>query len=190
VKNVTAFERKQAITREHLRADARVLEVGCGTGSLALALSASAGHIHALDLSTEMLRIASRKQQDQGVSNVTFQQGTLDGPAPFAPETFDCVLAFSILHLVRDRPKVLSNLWQLLKPGGAFISSNACLGDSWIPYVPIISVARWLGKAPVVHSYDRSTILREMQEAGFTHMEEREVGAEKIVAFIVARKPG
>lgn len=85
---------------------------------------------------------------------------------------------------------ILSNIFGPLKPGGSFISSNACLGDSWIPYGPLISVARWLGKAPVVHSYDRSTIVREMQEAGFTQIQERDVGAEKIVAFIVARKPG
>jgi len=190
VKDVSAFERKQAITREHLRSDAKVLEIGCGTGSLALALSGFAGHIHALDFSSEMVRIASQKQQAQGVSNVTFQQGTLDGAAPFASSTFDCALAFSILHLVANRQHVLRNVWELLKPGGSLISSNVCLSDSWIPYRPLIRVAHWLGQAPVVHSYDRETIMRELREAGFTQVQEHDVGAEKIVAFIVAKKPG
>jgi arsenite methyltransferase len=190
VKNVTAFERKQAITREHLRPDSHMLEIGCGTGSLALKLAASAGHIQGLDVSAEMVRIAQGKQQAQGVRNVTFQQGTLDGVVPFDLETFDSVLAFSILHLVQDRPLVLRNIFQLLKPGGSFISSNVCLGDSWVPLTPLITVARWFGKAPAVYSYDRATIVREMQDAGFTQVEERAVGAEKIVAFIVARKPG
>jgi arsenite methyltransferase len=36
VANVPAFERKKAITREHLRPDSSVLELGCGTGTLAL----------------------------------------------------------------------------------------------------------------------------------------------------------
>jgi arsenite methyltransferase len=189
VKNVSAFERKQAITRDHLRPDSHVLEIGCGTGSLALALSPFAGHIHAVDFSAEMIRIAGRKRQAQGVSNVTFQQGTLDGSAPFQPETFDCALAYSILHLVADRTHILNSIWKLLKPGGSFISSNACLGDSWVPYGPLISVARWFGKAPEVHPYDRETIMREIREAGFAQVQERDVGAEKIIALIVAKKP-
>ena len=189
VKNVTAFERKQAITREHLRPSSNVLEIGCGTGSLALALSPFAGHIQALDFSSEMIRIATRKQQDQRVTNVTFQQGTLDGAVPFEPASFDCALAFSVLHLVHDRKQVLRNIFELLKPGGSLISSNACLGDSWIPMTPLISIARFFGKAPVVHSYDRQTIMRELRDAGFSQVEERDVGAEKIIAFIVASKP-
>jgi ubiquinone/menaquinone biosynthesis C-methylase UbiE len=189
VKNVTAFERKQAITRQHLRADSNVIEIGCGTGSLALALSPCARHIHALDFSAAMIRIASSKQQAQGVRNVTFQQGTLDGAIPFEPETFDCALAFSILHLVPDRLQLLRNVRKLLKPGGSFISSNVCLGDSRVPYGPLISVARWFGRAPAVHIYDRATLMRELRDAGFTQLQEQEVGAEKIVAFVVASKP-
>jgi ubiquinone/menaquinone biosynthesis C-methylase UbiE len=190
VKNVTAFERKQAITRERLRPDSNVLEIGSGTGSLALALSPFAGHIHAVDFSAEMVRIASRKQQAQGVRNVTFHQGTLDGSLAFEPESFDSALAFSILHLVPDRQQVLRRIFQLLKPGGSFISSNACLGDTWVPYGPLIGLARLFGKAPPVHIYDRATIMREIRDAGFTHVQERDVGAEKIVALIVASKPG
>jgi ubiquinone/menaquinone biosynthesis C-methylase UbiE len=63
VANPPAFERKKAITREHLRPDSTVLELGCGTGSLALEMAGFASHIHALDISAEMLRIARAKQQ-------------------------------------------------------------------------------------------------------------------------------
>ncbi|WP_437524757.1 class I SAM-dependent methyltransferase [Sorangium sp. So ce726] len=190
VENVTAFERKKAITREHLRPSSTVLEIGCGTGSLALEMSPFAGHIHAMDVSGEMLRIANRKKQAQGVTNVTFRQGTLDGPTPYEPEHFDSAWAYSILHLVPDRRRILKAIFDLLKPGGSFISSNACLGGTWVPYGAIITVLRWFGKAPVVHSYDRETILREMREAGFVEIKEREVGGGRICAFIVAKKPG
>ena len=83
----------------------------------------------------------------------------------------------------------MCSLWKFLKPGGTFISSNACLADTWVPYGPLISVAHWLGKAPVVHTYDRKTIMRETREAGFAPVEERDVGAEKIIALIVAKRP-
>jgi arsenite methyltransferase len=190
VKDVTAFERKQAITREHLRPDANVLEIGCGTGSLALKMSAFAGHIHAVDFSAEMVRIARDKQRAQGVSNVTFHHGTLDADAvSFEPETFASVLAFSVLHLVPDRQRVLRHIAKLLVPGGTLIASNVCLGDSFIPLTPLITVARWFGRAPEVHSYNRKTIRQELSAAGFAHIQEHDVGAEKLVAFITARKP-
>jgi len=189
VADVPAFERKKSITREHLRTDSTVLEIGCGTGSLALDMARHAGHIHGLDISAEMLRIADQKRQAQGVTNVTFRQGTLDGAPPYPRESFDSVWAYSILHLVPDRRRVLATLFDLLKPGGSFISSNACLGDTWVPYGAMIAVMRWLGKAPAVHVYSRETILREMREVGFVDVVERDVGADKLVAFIVAKKP-
>lgn len=189
VKDLPAFERKQAITREHLRPDSTVLEIGCGTGSLALAMSPFAGHIHAMDVSAEMVRIASRKKHAQGVTNVTFHQGTLDGRPPFVEAEVDDVWAYSILHLVDDRRRTLEIIFDLLKPGGSFISSNVCLGDSWVPYGAIITVMRWLGRAPRVYVYDRETILREIRDAGFVDIEAKDVGTAEMVGFIVAKKP-
>lgn len=189
VADVAAFERKKAITREYLGPQSRVLEIGCGTGSLALELSRFAGHIHALDLSAEMVRIANGKKQSQCVTNVAFHQGTLDTLKGFEREHFDSAWAYSILHLVPDRRRALATLFALLKPGGTLISSNVCLGDSWVPYGLLITLARWFGKAPFVHIYDRETILRELREAGFVSIEEKDVGAHRTVAFIVAKKP-
>jgi ubiquinone/menaquinone biosynthesis C-methylase UbiE len=189
VANIPAFERKKSITREHLQPDSRVLELGCGTGTLALTMAAHAGHIEAMDISAEMLRIADQKREAQGVTNVTFHQGTLDGGHPYQPESFDSVWAYSILHLVPDRRRVLATLFELLKPGGSLIASSVCLGDGWAPYGPIIAVMRWFGKAPVVHIYNRETLFRELREVGFVDVTERDVGAEKVVAFLVAKKP-
>jgi ubiquinone/menaquinone biosynthesis C-methylase UbiE len=189
VKDVLAFERKQSITREHLRADSTVLEIGCGTGSLALAMSPFAGHVHAMDFSAEMIRIANQKKHAKGVANVTFHHGTLDEDVPIEPGELDSVWAYSILHLVRQRAPMLKTIFELLKPGGSFISSNVCLGESWVPYGAIITVMRWFGKAPAVYVYDRKTILSEIHEAGFVDVEEKDVGADEMVAFVVAKKP-
>lgn len=189
VANLSAFERKQAITREHLRPDARVLEIGCGTGSLALALSPFAGQIEAWDFSAEMIRIAKHKAQTQGVANVRFHRGTLDGPVPYAPELFDSAWAYSVLHLVPDRRHTLRTIFELIKPGGVLISSNVCLAGGFIPYGVLIGAMRWFGKAPNVYLYDRATIFRELGEAGFVEVEEKDVGAERSVAFVLAKKP-
>ena len=189
VANGAAFERKKAITREHLTKDAVVFEIGCGTGSLALDLASSAGHIHAMDLSAAMLRIANGKKEASGTANVTFHEGTLDGPVPFEAEHFDSVWAYSILHLVDDRPTTLRRIFELVKPGGSLITSNVCLGETWIPYGALITVMRWFGKAPRVYVHDRDTIVRELDEAGFVDMKVHDVGTDARVAFITASKP-
>jgi arsenite methyltransferase len=189
VANVAAYERKKAITRELLEQDATILDIGCGTGSLALDLAPFVGHVHAMDVSAEMIRIANRKKTAQEATNVTFYQGTLDEPDTFEPAQFDGVCAYNILHLVDDREATLRTIFELLAPGGVFISSNVCLGGTWVPYGAMIAVMRWFGKAPMVYLYDRDTVLREFRAAGFVDVEVHDVGADAIVSFVTAAKP-
>lgn len=187
VRDVAAFDRKKAFSRKHLTREAKVFEIGCGTGSLALSMAIHAGEIHAMDVSEAMIRIANEKKRAQGADNVTFHTGTIEA-APFEDGTFDAVWAYSILHLIEDRRGALQRCHALLRPGGVLISSNVCLIESWVPYRPMIAVMRWLGRAPKVHFYDRATIVRELEETGFEDVAEVDVGANKIVAFMVARK--
>lgn len=186
VKDPAAFERKKQITRADLSPDAIVLELGCGTGSLALEMARHAGHIHAVDVSAEMIRIAEGKKAAQAVGNVTFHVGTLAAALPHLPAQLDAVWAYSILHLVEDRQATLQQAFDVLKPGGTFIASNVCIGAA---YRPLLAVMRWLGKAPRVYFYDRRTIARELADAGFVDITEKDVGADKTVAFVLAKKP-
>lgn len=190
VADPAAFERKKDIARALLRPDSTVLEIGCGTGSLALSLAPSAGHVHAMDVSAEMIRIAKGKQDAAGVRNVTFHHGTLEAGAPVGPGGADVAWAFSILHLVDDRRRTLEILFSLLAPGGTLVSSNACLGDSWVPYGAIIGFMRLLGKAPRVHIYGRREFMAELREVGFVDVKEHDVKGDARVAFILAKKPG
>lgn len=97
--------------------------------------------------------------------------------------------AYSLLHLVEDRTNALAHIHRLLKPGGFFISSTVCLGDSWIPYRPILAVMRWIGKAPMVKTISRPTLLGDITKAGFADVAETDVGADSTIAFVVATKP-
>lgn len=186
VANPDAFERKIAITKSKMSPRDVVLDIGCGTGSLALRLAPDAAHVHGLDLSSEMIRIAREKAN--GVDNVSFHVGPFDDGLPFEPESLDGLCAYSLLHLVEDRAAALQRIHRLLKPGGFFVSSTVCLGESWVPYSPILRVMRWLGKAPVVKIVGKRALAEEIQRAGFVELSEPDVGAGSTIAFIVAAK--
>ena len=192
VADPAAFERKIDITRDLIRPDHTVLEIGCGTGSLALRLASSAAEVHGLDISREMVRIARDKAKAQGVQNVYFHEGAFDDSfAVFGPDSVDGVCAYSILHLLQDRPAALRRMFSLLKPGGFLVCSTACLGESWVPYGPVIRVMQWLGKAPWVDAtLSKPQLHADVRAAGFSSLDAPDVGAKRIVDFLVARKPG
>ena len=189
--NPAAFDRKIAVTKSRMQPRDIVLDIGCGTGSLALRLAADAHEVHGLDLSSEMIRIARGKAEAAGVANVSFHVGAFDEDFDaFAPGSLDGICAYSVLHLLQDRPAALALIHRLLKPGGFFVSSTVCLGETWIPYAPLLRVMRWLGKAPTVKVIDKRTLKEEVRAAGFSDVAEPDVGAEPTVAFLVATRPG
>lgn len=184
----SAFERKIEITQSLMLPSDVVLDIGCGTGSLALRLAPGGEQVHGLDLSSEMVRIAREKAKD--VANVTFHTGAFDTSFDAIPDgSLDGVCAYSFLHLIEDRAAALQHIHRLLKPGGFFVSSTACLGESWIPFTPVLAVMRWIGKAPLVKVVDKSTLEEELTSAGFIDIAQPEVGAKETTAFMVASKP-
>jgi ubiquinone/menaquinone biosynthesis C-methylase UbiE len=190
VANPEAFDAKIAITKSRMKATDVVLDIGCGTGSLALRLAGSAAEVHGLDISGEMTRIANGKAQAQKVDNVRFHTGPFDDTfRAFEAESLDGICAYSILHLVDDRSAALAQIFGLLKPGGFFISSTVCLGESWVPYGPLIGAMRMIGKAPMVKIFDRHTLEEEIRQSGFVEISQPDVGAKGEIAFVVARKP-
>lgn len=187
VADVPAYERTLERTRAHLRSGDEVLEIGCGTGTTALKLADAAGSILATDLAPEMIRIAARKGVEAGARNVSFRAATVFDPE-FAPQSFDAVLAFNLLHLVEDAPLALERVGALLKPGGLFISKTPCLaGRAWI-FGPVIWILRRLGRAPKVMFIAEDALDRMIREQGFEIVETGRYPASTPSRFVVARK--
>lgn len=181
-----AYQRKLALTRDYLRPDMEVLEIGCGTGSTAIAHAPHVRHIRATDISDRMIEIANGKASAAGVDNVTFEAIGIED-LDVEGESVDAVLALSVLHLLEDRDTAIARIHAMLKPGGIFVSNTVCLGDSmrWFRYVG--PVGRWLGLFPLVRIFTRDELQKSLASAGFAI--EHAWQPDKRVVFAIARKP-
>lgn len=186
VADEAAYRRKLEVTREYFRPDMEVLEFGCGTGSTAISHAPYVKHIVALDVSVKMLDIARAKAEAANVRNVTFRQSAIEDLA--APDaSFDAVLGMSILHLVADRDAVIARVHRLLKPGGIFVTSTACLGDGmkFIRYVA--PLGQLLGLMPGVKVFTEAELAKSIAGAGFS-IEHQWRPDKRAAVFIVARR--
>lgn len=183
-----SYRLKLAKTQSYLRPNMELFEFGCGTGGTALEHAPHVAHIRAVDFSENMLDHARTKARQAGVSNVTFERGDIT-TMPIAPASYDMVLGLSILHLLQNREAVIARVHQILKPGGIFVSSTACLGDSMRAFAFIAPIGRWLGKLPYLDIMSHDELRRSMTDAGFTIDYDWRPGPLAAV-FIIAKKAG
>lgn len=103
----------------------QVLDVGCGTGTLAIAAKrrvGAKGNVCGIDASPEMIARARKKAKTNGIE-VRFENAIVE-KLPFAEGTFDVVLSTLMLHHLgrKARQQCLSEIRRVLKPGGRLLA--------------------------------------------------------------------
>jgi SAM-dependent methyltransferase len=103
---------------EHVKKDALVTEVGCGSGHQTLHIVRQGGNVVGVDLSEDMLRHARRRVRDESCPGYAdFVIGTAEN-LPLADSLFDAAAIFGGLHHFSDPPAALLKLSRALKAGG------------------------------------------------------------------------
>ena len=163
----------------------RVLDVCCGTGSLALTLKASLGargSVHGIDASPEMIDLARHKALKAGME-MDFRVG-LAQALPFPDKTFDLVVSqLAIHHLPGDlKVRAFGEMYRVLKPKGR------CVIVDFEP--PKAIPWRYLARLFHGHVMMQSDVwhYREMMEGvGFNEIEVGQT-RHRLLAFIRGRK--
>ncbi|KAK4451293.1 SAM-dependent methyltransferase [Podospora aff. communis PSN243] len=192
------YDRTLQKTTSLLTPNSSVLELGCGTGGTAISLARSTANVArflATDISAGMIDIAKAKTSQAETPALEFRVATAEGLVDEYRGSFNAVVAFNYLHLVRDLGGTLRSVHALLAPGGLFVSKTVCikgmrfggvLGTVGIP------VMRMVGLAPFCASFDARELRARIEEAGFEVVEVEYHGTKGKDArpFVVARKVG
>ena len=189
--NPDAYEATLTQVRAYLSPASKVLELGCGTGTTAIALAPDLQHITATDVSDLMLEKGREKLRDNGTSNVDF----LQADASDAPEgPFDAVLAFNLLHLLDDHEAALSEIARRTKTEGVFISKTFCMPERrnmvWWFIQLGLPLMQLIGKAPFFAKFSSDALDRAITDAGFTILEVHMAPGKDSRRTVIARKNG
>lgn len=132
----------------HVGAGARVLDIGCGTGALALRAAGRGARVKAIDVSAGMLEIAAQRSGEAGLSDLVELQemgvALLDGEKP---GIYDAVMSGLCFSELSDDEIIytLAHIERILRPGGLLL-----LADEVRPRKRVTRIAVALLRAPLV----------------------------------------
>ena len=159
----------------------KVLDLASGTGEPAISVAervGSEGHVTALDLSSELLQIASGRAQQRGLTNFSTQQADAQ-QLPFPDQSFDLVTSRFGVMFFPDCEKALREVHRVLKPGAraCFLAWGPFDQPYWSSTMGVV-VKRVGGPAlppggpdPFRFSQPR-TLSLVLHKAGFSYIEE------------------
>jgi 2-polyprenyl-3-methyl-5-hydroxy-6-metoxy-1,4-benzoquinol methylase len=109
------------LLRDQIPVNAKVLEVGCGTGQLSNYLAATClARIYAADMTLASLRLGSKFAAEQNVQGICFLQMNLFRPC-VRPGSMDLVISNGVLHHTADSKAAFMSIAPLVKPGGHIV---------------------------------------------------------------------
>lgn len=134
--------------------DARIVEVGCGTGQMSLFLARAHRHVIGADLTRASLRLATEAASRFGISNAHFIETDL-AKSGLRAEAFDVVYCSGVLHHTPDPRLSFAQVARLAKPGGVIVlglynafariplrlrrAAYRLSGGRWLPGDPVLS---------------------------------------------------
>ena len=155
----------------------RVIDVGCGPGSITLGLARDVEHVTGVDVDEEEFADARVYASSQGVDNVTFRQGSIY-ELSFEDSTFDAATLFAMLETLDDPLAGLAEVRRVLKPGAILGASSIEYGGLVLrgPDEPLLRrfyelrLAIWKDQGDV-HPYRGRELRGLLRAAGFTDVE-------------------
>ena len=166
---------KEQIARQYVHSGDRVLEIGCGTGTLACMMARRGAEVTGVDASPLMLAEAQRQVVAEGVEGrvTLLEMGATSLTDHFPPAGFDLIVSTLVFSELSDdeRRFVLDECRRLLAPGGRLLIADEVVPDGWLACLlyhlvrlPLLLVT-WMLTRTTTHPL--RGLARELAAAGF-----------------------
>jgi demethylmenaquinone methyltransferase/2-methoxy-6-polyprenyl-1,4-benzoquinol methylase len=172
--------KRRTLDLARIEPDARVLDLACGTGDLALAAAARGASVLALDLVPGMVALARRKP---GARPIRFLVGDMTS-LPLADASIDVVTTGYGLRNVPALDRAIAECARVLRPGGTLVSLDfnhprqPVLRSAYLLYLTVVgsAVGFALHGDPDTYRYipesikrypGADTVVRTLRQAGF-----------------------
>ena len=161
----------------HVGRDTRLLDCGCGVGSIAAGLAPSVASVTGVDLDPSEFLPAIGHLRSESIANVRFVAAD-GGRLPFADATFDAVLMHSVLEAAVDPPALVREAMRVLVPGGVVAAASVEYGGRIMAGPHRELLERFYEVREQLWSLDRIArprsgrdLRRLLSESGFTRIE-------------------
>ena len=143
-----------------------VLDLGSG-GGIDVLLSAKrvgpTGKVYGLDVTDEMLALATENKRRAGIENVEFLKGDIE-QIPLPDASVDVIISNCVINLSGDKRTVLAEAFRVLKPGGRFAISDVVVRGH-VPKEVRESMELWIGC--VAGALEEQQFIRLLRDVGF-----------------------
>jgi arsenite methyltransferase len=147
-----------------------VLDLGSG-GGIDVLLSAkrvgATGKAYGLDMTDEMLALASENKRRAGLANVEFLKGEIEN-IPLPDNSVDVIISNCVINLSADKDRVLREAFRVLKPGGRFAVSDVVTRGEMLLEIRH-SVMAWVGC--IAGALEEKDYRNKLATAGFEQIE-------------------
>ena len=150
----------------------RVLDIGCGDGSISLPLLPRCSQLTLLDLSSRMLDLARKKIPSDRLNDVDLINGSFIG-SKLTPQSFDLILCVGVLAHVDSPAAVIAEIARLAKPGASIILEFTDSFHFWgVPVVVYQKLLKLLRPEPyALNRLRRRKIIGLCRDNGLTASE-------------------
>jgi len=186
---------KEHIVTNFVRSGMAILDVGCGTGDLAVRAAQAGAFVTGIDISQGMLAVAQERVKKNGLENkvVLHHAGVVEIDSLFDEKSFDLITSTLVMSelYAEERKWALKELFRTLKPDGKLLVVSEVRPKHFLkraiyyalrfPLALITYLICQTGTKPVKNLAD------EMREAGFEITEERYSFLESFVTVVARR---
>lgn len=183
----TTYQEMIRLSKNYLKKDDILLDVGCGTGISDLEFASFVKRIDAFDISEKMVDIATSKAANDNIKNISFRVGKLTDDE-HKSAVYDVIVAFNVILFCNKNEKTVERIYELLKPGGIFLSATDCYAEKNFLMNTALKILTFLRIFPYTTSFSCKSLEEEIKKPGFSIIEKKILFKKPVNYYISAKK--